>query len=169
MNTRILAALLLALAAGCNTTTSRDAPRSVPAAAGCEVPQDVRAMQNTILARTNAARTAQGLAPLSMDARLSRAAQTHACDLAARGNLLTHRGSDGTNSFDRAKRAGFPARLVAENTAWGRMSAAQISAGWLASPKHYNNMMHPRVQRMGLGVAVGPKGPSWVQVLAAPF
>lgn len=134
--------------------------------ASCAAPADLPRINAGIRAATNRFRAGIGRAALSHDSRLDHAAQAHACELAARGGELTHTGANGSNSFQRVQSAGFPARLVAENLAWGRMSAEGVVDAWAGSPGHRANMSHPRVEKIGTGVAQGPRGPVWVQVMA---
>lgn len=161
--TRFAALALLALCA-CQTTPTT-APTGPLPDAGCARPADTAALAQGITRATSAFRAAQGLGGLSYDRRLEQAAQAHACELAARGGELTHAGLNGSNSFSRAQSAGFPARLIAENLAWGRFSAQGVVDGWAGSPDHRANMMHPRIEKIGVGVANGPRGPVWVQVM----
>lgn len=161
----IFAAACLALASCAVSAPPPMDTGSLPSTS-CDRPANTAALGPQVLQATTQFRRSQGLGPLTWNARLAVAAQAHACELAARGVDLTHAGADGSNSFQRAQRAGFPARLVAENLAWGRFTAQQVVDGWAGSPEHRKNMMHPRIEKMGLGVANGPKGPIWVQVMA---
>lgn len=131
----------------------------------CAKPADTARLSRDIARATTAFRAGLGLGALSYDDRLAVAAQAHACELAARGGELTHAGLDGSTSFARAQRAGFPARLIAENLAWGRFDAQGVVDGWAGSPGHRANMVHPRIERIGVAVANGPRGPVWVQVM----
>ena len=54
------------------------------------------------LAATNRARAARGLTPLRTNARLQRAAQAHACEMAMRG-AMTHAGTKTTGPMARTK------------------------------------------------------------------
>lgn len=108
--------------------------------------------------------------PLRRDAALERAALAHAQDMAAHSNL-GHEGSDGGMPADRATRAGYTWRSVAENVAAGQTTADEVVATWLASPGHCENLMNPRYTDTGLAFAVAPaseKGIYWVQIFAAP-
>lgn len=107
--------------------------------------------------------------PLSASRPLSDAAAHHAGDM-ARKKYFDHRGSDGSQPRDRVQRAGYKSRLTGENIALGPETAEEVVAGWLASPGHCANIMEPRFQNIGVGLATG-RGRGqiyWVQTFGAP-
>ena len=77
-----------------------------------------------------------------------------------------HKGTDGSNSQYRVRQSGYRDCLVAGNIAWGYPNSSQIITGWMNSPGHRSNMLHPRAAEMGIGITAGPKGPNWVLVVA---
>ena len=98
------------------------------------------------------------------------AAHAHATDM-ARHSLFEHRGSDGSQPSDRATRAGYRWRTVAENIAAGARDAKTVVQGWLDSPGHCVNIMGPQYTEMGVAfVHVPTEEPDtyWTQVFAAP-
>ena len=108
--------------------------------------------------------------PLKQDGALEHAALAHAQDLAAH-NYIDHEGSDGSMPADRATRAGYTWKSVAENVAAGQTTAEEVVNTWLASPGHCANLMNPSYYHTGVAYAVNPaseKGIYWVQVFAAP-
>jgi len=112
-----------------------------------------------------------GAAPsLSVSQKLNIAAAGHARDM-ARKKFFEHRGSDGSQPKDRVIRAGYQPRLTGENIAFGPESAEEVVAGWLASPGHCANIMDPRFQSIGTGLAIGRKRGEiyWVQDFGAPI
>lgn len=157
------AALLASCAlAGCMETTGGAAPE---VATGCVEPAVAAQMREAAAARSAAVRSREGQSILRPDARLAQAAQNHACFL-ARDGQMSHRGDGGTNSMQRAQAAGYPARIAAENLAWGYRDGAQVAGFWDGSPPHHRNLVHPRLTHYGIGVAEGPNGPMWVQLMA---
>jgi uncharacterized protein YkwD len=108
--------------------------------------------------------------PLGVSQKLNKAADGHARDM-ARKQYFEHRGSDGSQPKDRVIRAGYQPRLTGENIAYGPESAEEVVAGWLASPGHCANIMDPRFQSIGIGLAVGRKRGEiyWVQTFGAPI
>ena len=63
----------------------------------------------------NGYRSKRGLKPLTMNDKLTQAAKRHSADL-ARHDRITHRGSDGTDPWDRVRKTGYKARLAAGPT-----------------------------------------------------
>jgi len=107
--------------------------------------------------------------PLRISSTLTDAAEAHAGDMKRR-QFFEHRGSDGSQPKDRVQRAGYRHRLTGENIALGPQSAEEVVAGWLDSPGHCANIMEPRFQDIGVGLAVGRKRGQtyWVQEFGAP-
>ena len=96
---------------------------------------------------------------------LTRAAQAHAEDMAARG-YFSHQspgGPNGDDLGDRARAAGCSFRSVAENIAQGQRSEAEVLTGWANSPGHRRNMLNGRMTDYGLGRA----GDIWVLKLSS--
>ena len=134
------------------------------AAANCVAPPNVDELATQIAAGLNQSRRANGEAPLLFNRKLGQAAMVHACDMLV-NDFFDHRGSDGTNSQARVQNAGYNDCIVAENIAWGYPRSDQIVNGWLNSPGHRRNMLHPRIEDFGVGIAQGPRGPCWVLVV----
>jgi uncharacterized protein YkwD len=132
------------------------------------------ALQQAMLAEVNAIRARAGRAPLSLDARLSRAALAHSIDMLNR-NRLGHGGGDGSDPGARITRAGYAWRSYRENVGAGYPDLRQAMAGWMGSPGHRDNILAADVTQIGLGFAAGPGMMSgniprlfWTMVLAAP-
>ena len=130
----------------------------------CVAPANVNAMATEIAAGLNASRRANGAAPLRFNRRLGQAAMVHACDMLVH-DFFDHRGTDGSNSQARVRTAGYQDCIVAENLAWGYPQPGQIISGWMNSPGHRRNMLHPRIEEFGVGITQGPNGPYWVLVV----
>ena len=107
--------------------------------------------------------------PLGESRKLNDAAAEHARDMAKK-KFFDHRGSDGSQPRDRVLRTGYKSRLTGENIALGPESAEEAVAGWLDSPGHCANIMEPRFQEIGVGLATGKKRGQiyWVQTFGSP-
>lgn len=108
--------------------------------------------------------------PLRLEDRLTKSALAHAKDM-AKHNMLEHEGTDGSSPAVRLSRTGYTWRTVGENIASGPTTAAEVMAGWLASPGHCENLMSPRFTEMGLAYIVDPNSESgvyWAQEFATP-
>lgn len=104
----------------------------------------------------NAYRKTKGLKPLKLDAELTTAARAHAQDL-AKWDRISHYGSDGSNPWDRVKRAGYNAKLAAENVGTGQASFVEVLKGWQDSPGHNKNLLQAEAQHMGIALIHDPK------------
>ena len=109
--------------------------------------------------------------PVAWNAQLAQAALAHSTDMATHRHF-SHQGSDGSESPQRATRAGYRWRHVGENIAAGQTSPQEAVEGWLTSPGHCANLMNPQFSEMGAGYAVNrvrlPGFPYWTQVFGTP-
>ena len=135
------------------------------AANACATPANVNVLANEIAQGVNASRRANGQRVLAYNAQLGEAAMQHACDMSV-NNFFDHRGSNGSDTMRRVNATGYQSCLVAENLAWGYPNSNQIISGWMNSPGHRSNMLHPRASEFGIAITQGPKGPNWVLVVA---
>jgi uncharacterized protein YkwD len=119
------------------------------------------------LSQVNAFRAKNGVKPVSLDARLSRAAAAQSADQARRRSI-GHYGSDGSRPKERATRAGYKARITAENVASGQKSFADAMSSWVNSSGHRRNLLLPNVTAAGVGMAKADTGRAyWTLLLGA--
>ena len=104
----------------------------------------------------NAYRKQNGLKPLKLNVALTEAAKAHSRDL-ARWDRISHFGSDGSNPWDRVKRAGYNAKLAAENVGTGQASVEEVLKGWQTSQGHNKNLLLPDAEHMGIALVQDPK------------
>ena len=119
----------------------------------------------------NAYRKSNGLKPLKLDATLSEAAKAHSRDL-AKWDRISHYGSDGSNPWDRVKRAGYPAKLAAENVGTGQVTFEEVIKGWQASPGHNRNLLLADAEHMGIALVREPRTEFktfWTLVVGSPL
>jgi uncharacterized protein YkwD len=119
----------------------------------------------------NAYRKEKGLKPLKLQPNLTEAARAHSRDL-AKWDRISHFGSDGSNPWDRVKRAGYSAKLAAENVGTGQASIHEVIKGWKASPGHNKNLLLPDAEHMGIALVQDPKTEFktfWTLVIASPM
>lgn len=136
------------------------------AGAQCTAPPGAEAMRETVIARANLERAAAGRAALVLSAPLAQAAQNHACDMAARG-YFSHQGPDGSTLSARVQAQGMRPCFAAENIARGQRGPADVMTSWMHSTGHRQNILDPRAEEIGIGLAhPTPDGaPVWVMVL----
>jgi uncharacterized protein YkwD len=119
----------------------------------------------------NAYRRSKGLRPLQLQPALTEAARAHSRDL-AKWDRISHFGSDGSNPWDRVKRAGYNAKLAAENVGTGQASIDEVMKGWQASPGHNKNLLLADAQHMGIALVQDPKTEFktfWTLVIGSPL
>lgn len=125
------------------------------AALACAAPSraaELTSAERALLVEVNEARSAHGLAPLRVDARLERAARAHSTDMLRR-DYFAH-GAFAT----RIRSTGAAGPIFGENLAWGvgtRAAAAAIVRMWLRSPGHRQNLLRPGFRRVGLAAPRG--------------
>lgn len=107
-----------------------------------------------IIALTNQTRENLGLSKLKFNAQLAQAAQAKAEDMAA-NQYFAHVSPAGTTPWDWFVKAGYKYLYAGENLAVHYISAEGLQEGWLASPTHRANIVHPKYREIGIGVANG--------------
>ena len=162
---RTIAVLLALIVSGCADAGIDRAANTKRLTAG-EVtldPAAARAMINDYRAR-------KGLKPLKLEPKLAAAAKRHSDDL-AKHDRISHKGSDGTDPWDRVKGTGYQARLAAENVGAGQMSLSEVFRGWQNSPEHNDNLLLPDATHMGISLVIAPQTDYqtfWTLVLGTP-
>jgi len=112
----------------------------------------------------NNVRVANSASPVTFDARLGTAAQTHANDMLA-NNYFSHTGLNGSSPGDRITATGYNWQTYGENIAQGQTSQAQVLTAWTNSPGHHANDINPNFEDFGLGKAGTGSNARWVLVL----
>jgi uncharacterized protein YkwD len=113
--------------------------------------------ENQIVALVNDARVKNGLAPLTVDSKLSAAALGHSIDMAC-NDLVSHSGSDGSSWYDRVKAQGFAnytstrENIYVGNPAFGG-DAQGAFTWWMNSKIHHDNILFPTVTSIGVAYA----------------
>lgn len=140
-------------------------PQCQPAPAPVVAP--LSDVQNSVVYAVNHHRGLAGLAPLTIDGRLSAAAQGHSDDLARR-QTMSHTGSGGTDGGQRISNAGYPWSTWGENVAAGQTTSTEVMSAWLASPGHRANILNGGVRNIGVAATKGSNGVVyWTMVIAA--
>lgn len=166
MQTRrlFLASLALGLAlAGC---AGLEPTKLGPATVIEPVPVNEPAM----LAQLNAYRASKGVAPVSLDPRLTQVSADMARYIAERDSMKTRQHSaEGLSG--RLDAAGYRNYAGAENLGAGYASQEAAFAGWQGSAGHDRNLLNPYVTRMGLARVRRSDGTwrhFWVMTLSRP-
>ncbi|MGW6689976.1 CAP domain-containing protein [Streptomyces sp. NPDC054961] len=139
-------------------------PAASTAPAAPEASQAPSGAQAEVLALVNTERAAAGCPALTVNAKLTKAAQDHSADMAAHSNM-SHTGSDGSDPGQRITRAGYQWRTYGENVAYGYSTPAKVMEGWMNSPGHKRNILDCSYKEIGIGLA--QPGQYWTQDFGA--
>ena len=143
------------------------APTSTSTAGStCNIPD----FAATALARVNQLRAAGAdcrsggtfapAAALTWSALLTRAAETHTQDMAAK-NFFSHTGSSGSTLADRVGATGYAWSSLGENIAAGYAGIDKVVDGWIASDGHCANLMNPGFNQAGMVCVPGDTASSY--------
>ena len=108
----------------------------------------------------NALRQGAGVAPLTLDSRLSAAAETHSRDMSLQ-NRPWHFGSDGSSPIDRVNRVGYDGRLLGEAISETYETELETVAAWLQDPGPRSVLLDPEGRRMGFAYYQERNGKIW--------
>lgn len=141
---------------GCAPPKAAARPATPPAATRAPGTRTA-ALEQAVHELVNRHREAHGLAPLTLDARISREARGHSSAMAARTTPLGHeRFADRVKALSRV----MACRRTAENVAFNqghREPAVEAVRGWLASRGHRKNIEGP-YELTGVGVVTNAAG-----------
>ncbi|MCQ6245362.1 CAP domain-containing protein [Streptomyces malaysiensis] len=141
---------------GSPSATSAGSPSATPAGSSSAAATD----QQEVVDLVNSERGKAGCEPLTVNEKLTKAAQDHSEDMAAHGDM-SHTGSDGSSPGDRIERAGYSWRAYGENVAYGYDSPKSVMAGWMNSSGHKANILNCDFKEIGVGLA--QPGNYWTQ------
>ncbi|WP_329417636.1 CAP domain-containing protein [Streptomyces sp. NBC_01268] len=150
------------------TASAATTPASRPKTAPTRTPRQdsgESSVADQVVALVNAERAKAGCGPLTANATLTRAAQGHSDDMAAR-DFFDHTNPDGAGPGDRVTAAGYPWSTYGENIAMGQSSPEQVMESWMNSPGHRANILNCDFKEIGVGIH-DAGGPYWTQVFGA--
>jgi uncharacterized protein YkwD len=111
---------------------------------------------------TNEARAKEKVPPVKVNATLMKVARAHAANM-ARQKKMEHE-LDGKNPAQRIDQAGYDYRSVGENIAAAEKGADvdAVFKGWMESKVHRDNILSPKFDEVGLGLAADDKGETYI-------
>lgn len=107
-----------------------------------------------IISATNTVRQANGVAALTTNATLSKAAAAKAQDMIA-NNYFAHTSPTGTSPWYWFKQAGYSFTEAGENLAKDFASADGVVQGWMGSDSHRKNLLNAQFIDIGVAVVEG--------------
>jgi len=117
---------------------------------------DVDAMKQDIVDRTNALRRENGVAALRVNDRLMQAAQVRADEMAAH-TVYSHTRPNG-GKFNTVTDCPYMAENIHRIADWtmsNQTLAERAAMDWYASTVHHKNMVNPKLSEIGVGLARG--------------
>jgi uncharacterized protein YkwD len=136
----------------------------VAEAQGCRGARSLKAPAGATLCLINVQRRVRGLAPLSTNATLVRAARRHASDMVLR-NYFSHVSLSGATFTVRLQRNGYLRSncswSAGETLAWGtgaRATPAATVNAWMHSPPHRAVLLGRSYREAGIGAVGGVPG-----------
>ncbi len=122
--------------------------------------------ETTLLTMVNLARSTEQSPPLVRERELDAVAQRHA-EAMLKAKRIAHDAGDGLPPA-RIEAAGLSVLAAGENVAHALDLTRAHRALW-ASPSHRENLLQPRFDRIGIGIARDPDGSLWVCEVFADF
>lgn len=107
---------------------------------------------NSLLSNTNSERAANGQAALSLNSKLTNAAQAKANDMTAR-NYWSHNTPEGNPPWVFVDAEGYSYLKAGENLAYGFNTSSDTITGWMNSAGHRANMLDSGFTEVGFGFA----------------
>lgn len=107
-----------------------------------------------ILVLTNASRSQENVAPLTLNVKLNQAAQLKAQDMIA-DNYFAHTAPDGTKPWAFLKEAGYSYQAAGENLAMDFTNAESVHTAFMNSPSHQKNILNSKYTEMGIAIISG--------------
>lgn len=117
----------------------------------------VSAYAQEVVNLVNAERAKEGLSPLSIDSKVTAAAQVRATEIKT---SFSHTRPDGRSCFTALAEAGASYSGAGENIAIGQKTPSEVVTAWMNSPGHRANIMKPNFKYIGVGI----NGTAWAQM-----
>ncbi len=105
-----------------------------------------------LLSATNNERRSNHVSTLSLNSRLTSAAQAKANDMKTR-DYWSHTTPDGKEPWTFIQKAGYQYLKAGENLAYGFDSSSSTINGWMNSPSHRENLLDKAYSEVGFGFA----------------
>ncbi len=127
---------------------------SLLAAPAAWATQDIARLEQALHEAVNEVRRSEGLAPLQLQADLSRLARDYSRRMQEE-DFFDHTDPQGRDAADRLLAAGFDYRHAGENIAYNYNIPDPIETAlqsWLDSPGHRANILNPKFTQTGIGI-----------------
>ncbi len=113
-----------------------------------EQPEQNLSYVEQVVNLVNAERAKEGLSPLTIDTKVSAAAQVRAEEIVT---SFSHTRPDGSSFATALKEQNISYRRAGENIAWGQKSPEEVVNAWMNSSGHRANIMNKNFTSIGVG------------------
>lgn len=120
-----------------------------------------------VVSLVNTQRGQNGCGLLTVNSRLTLAAQRQTDDMVAR-HFFDHTNPDGVDPGARITATGYRWSTYGENIAYGQQTPSEVMDSWMHSPGHRANILNCAFQEIGVGVNLNSGVPYWTQDFGAP-
>lgn len=127
-----------------------------------ELPEIEHAFIQEVVDLVNAERAKEGLSPLTLDTKVSAAAQVRAKECE---QSFSHTRPNGSSFATALKEQNVSYRNAGENIAWGQRSPEAVMNAWMNSSGHRANIMNANFTTIGVGYYQNANGTNyWCQL-----
>lgn len=127
-----------------------------------------KAYIDEVIRLTNEIRASVGVAPVTYDETLSKAASIRAIEIEYSG-IVKHTRPNGTSCFTVLDIFNYKSSATAENIAGGQSSPKEVINAWKNSQSHYATIINPAYTKIGVGYSSTGNGEYiyyWVQIFS---
>ena len=132
-----------------------------PSPSSDPVNPDNRSYEEQVASLVNKERAANGLAPLSLNAKLSNVARAKSQDMHDK-RYFSHTSPTYGSPFDMLRTFNITYRAAGENIAMGYSTPKAVVDGWMNSPGHRANILNTAYTQIGVGYV--SSGNYWTQL-----
>lgn len=142
--------------------TGTDTTTETPAAQTPTTETETKSYAQQVVDLVNVERAKEGLAALTIDANVAKAATVRAGEIQTK---FEHVRPDGSGFVSALKEQGVTYRGAGENIAWGQRTPQEVVTAWMNSAGHRANIMNPNYVKIGVGNTQNSSGTQyWVQI-----
>lgn len=144
-------------------TTTNNTTTTKPTTTTDNSANTVGSYEQQVVNIVNQERAKEGLAPLTLNAKLANVAEVKAEDMRDK-NYFSHTSPTYGSPFDMMKQFGITYTAAGENIAKGQKTPQDVMTAWMNSSGHRANIMNSNYTQIGVGYVTDSNGTTyWVQ------
>jgi len=142
----------------------RSETEAEPETDNTETDKEMQSIKQQVITLVNQERKKRGLKPYQSNAKVTKAAQKKAKDMAA-NNYFSHQSPTYGSPSEMLNQFNIDYSAAGENIAKGQQTAQDVMDSWMNSPGHRRNILSKKYNQIGIGVAKNERGIlHWVQM-----